>query len=99
MMLRTLQAAADNQDSQATLHWHTLQQKGIPVGYDEFAARWDSQEPNDQILHKLVDRFDSAGIVLKTNNGEPQQNVGSKEKEGEVARMAKRATHKHRKFD
>lgn len=93
VLLRTLQSAADNQNSEATLHWRTLQQKGVPVDYDAFAARWDSQEPDDQILHKLVDRFDATGLVLKTNNGEePARGPSGKERESEVSRMAKRAT-------
>lgn len=99
-MLRTLQSAADNQNSEATLHWHTLQQKGIPIDYDAFAARWDSQDANDQILHNLVDRFDGTGIVLKTNNGqEPARGPAGKESENGISRMAKRALHKKRKFD
>ena len=65
-----MQAAANNKHTQAPLTWQALQNQGVPVGYDEFAARWDSQEPNDQILHKLVDRFDSHGLVIKTKEKE-----------------------------
>ena len=89
MMLRTLQAAANNQKSQAPLTWQALQNQGVPIGYDEFAARWDSQDPNDQILHKLVDRFDGHGLVIKTKE---KDMPGQTDKKGEVEKMAKRAT-------
>lgn len=92
--LRTLQSAANNQHSSAPMTWRALQSQGISIDYDAFAARWES----DPILKQLVDRFDANGLVIKTNNGEdPQQHTGHKE--NELARMAKRAAHKHRQFD
>ena len=84
-----MQAAANHKRTQAPLTWQALQNQGVPVGYAEFAARWDSQDPNDQILHKLVDRFDSHGLVIKTKEKEMPAHS---QKTGEVEKMAKRAT-------
>ncbi len=64
---------------------------GVPISYDAFAARWDSPEEGP-VLQKLVDKFDGNGLTLKTQESEPMQGQGSDEAEGEVARMAKRAT-------
>jgi hypothetical protein len=94
MTLRALQSAADNQNSEAPMTWTALNHAGQTMGapmidYDRFAARWES----DPILKKLVDRFDGAGLVIKTNNGEDPQRTSHKEKEhSAVSQMAKRAT-------
>lgn len=69
---------------------------GIPVRYDQFAARWDSEDEGP-ILKQLVDKFDGHGLTVKTNQGNELPHSGNKE--GEVSRMAKRASHKKRKFD
>ena len=93
MTLRALQAAADNQNSEAPMTWTALNRAasnyGAPaIDYDRFAARWET----DPILKKLVDRFDGTGLVIKTNEKEPSTQTSHKEKE--VSRMAKRATRK-----
>ena len=96
MALRFLQANDSNPDSpsEGTHTWRELQQKlrsaGLNIQYDTFKARWDSQDPNDAILHDLVDRFDGHGVVLKTNN--PQLAQGDKSKKSSIDTMAKRAT-------
>jgi hypothetical protein len=59
---------------------------GIPVGYDEFAARWET----DPMLKKLVDRFDGQKLVLKTQASEPPP-VQKPEDTGEVGKMAMNA--------
>jgi hypothetical protein len=62
---------------------------GAPsIDYDRFAARWET----DPVLKQLVDRFDGSGLVIKTNEKEP--NMKTSHKEREVSKMAKRATHK-----
>jgi hypothetical protein len=61
---------------------------GAPtIDYDRFAARWDS----DPILQQLVDRFDAAGVVLKTANKENNVSRGQAQP-GQIEKMAKRAT-------
>jgi hypothetical protein len=95
--LRSLQSAADNQNSEAQMTWAALNASndgmGAPdIDYDRFAAQWDA-EGEEGVLHQLVDRFDGHGLVIKTNNGqEPAQQSQHKEREGAVAKMAKRAT-------
>ena len=49
------------------------------------------------MLKKLVDRFDGAGLVIKTNTKD--QVPKSAHKELEMSRMAKRALNKKRRFD
>lgn len=74
--------------------WDALQQMGIPMSYRAFAARWDQEEqlpPEQQVLHKMVDKFDSTGLTLNTSEEEPE--VGnSAGGQSEVEKMAKRAT-------
>ena len=68
---------------------HAAANMGAPhIGYDEFAARWES----DPILKKLVDRFDASGLVIKTNN--KAEKPAHKEPEGIVNRTAKHAARK-----
>ena len=62
---------------------------GVPVSYDAFSARWDSQDEGP-ILKKLVDKFDGVGLTIKTNDKEQLPHSGHKETE--MHRMAKRAT-------
>jgi len=96
MRLRALQAAANRQNTQAPLTWEALQSMGIPVRYDEFAARWEDPQEG-AILKQLVDKFDGHGLTVKTN--EKDQAVKTSHKEREVGKMAKRAMNKPRKFD
>jgi hypothetical protein len=78
------------------LSWLALQNMGIPVSYRAFAARWDSEEPNDQqdveILKNLVDKFDANGITIKSDDGGDSPEVKSDTAPSEVSKMAKRAT-------
>lgn len=99
MTLRALQSAANNKGSQATMTWKALNTSNAGLGspdidYDRFKARWDS----DPELKQLVDRFDGNGVVIKTKDKDPAQ-VGTKHKENEISRMAKRAANKKRQFD
>jgi hypothetical protein len=57
------------------------------IDYDRFAARWET----DPVLKQLVDRFDANGLVIKTNDMSQQSQQG-KEREGDISKMAKRAT-------
>jgi hypothetical protein len=59
------------------------------IDYDRFAARWET----DPILKQLVDRFDANGLVIKTDSMSQKPEQG-KEREGNIARMAKHATKK-----
>ena len=98
MTLRALQSAANNQGSSAPMTWTALSHAGSNFGsptidYDRFAARWEA----DPILKQLVDKFDGNGLVIKTNQHDQVPQGQSKERE--MSRMAKRATHKKRKFD
>lgn len=99
--LRALQASANNQGTTAPLTWKALNNAdtgfGAPsIDYDRFSARWEDPEEGP-LLKQLVDRFDAAGLVIKTNTKDkaPQ----GKHRELEMSRMAKRALHKKRKFD
>ena len=71
--------------------WDALRNMGVPISYDAFAARWDSEDEGP-ILKKLVDKFDGNGLTLKTQESEPEQGQAQTDAEGEVSRMAKRAT-------
>jgi hypothetical protein len=98
MTLRALQSAANNQNTQAPMTWQALSHAGRNFGaptidYDRFAARWET----DPILKALVDKFDGAGLVVKTNEKDKPPRTSHKERE--VSKMAKRATNKNRKFD
>ena len=88
MRLRAVQSSANNQNTTAPLTWDALQNMGIPVRYDEFAARWDDPQEGP-LLKKLVDKFDKHGLTVKTKERELPHTA---HKEREVSRMAKRAT-------
>jgi hypothetical protein len=91
--LFTAQSSGDNLNSTSSLTWDALQQMGIPVSYRAFAARWDQEDqlpPEQQVLHKMVDKFDGTGLTLKTTEEEPE--VGTDSGQSEVEKMAKRAT-------
>jgi hypothetical protein len=83
-----MQSAANNSHQEEIETWDELQKAGIPVDYDRFAARWDS----DPKLKQLVTRFDGRGIVLKTKAKEMP--VGAKAHKDLVGQMAKKATSK-----
>ena len=90
----TAQGAGDNQQTKAPMTWGALQNMGIPISYEAFAARWEEEEqmpPEQQILHNLVVRFDGSGVTVKTQDAKQKPAVGGEE-EGEVSKMAKRAT-------
>ena len=62
---------------------------GVQVNYDAFAARWDSEDEGP-LLKKLVSRFDSSGLTLKTRETElPSKRVDAGK--SKVSKMAKRA--------
>ncbi len=101
MTLRGLQASANNQGSAAPMTWKALsaitRDQGAPfLDYNGFDARWKQEEqlpPEQQILHNLVDRYDGAGLVIKTNNKEqtargPSDENQAKKKIGQMARHA-----------
>ena len=90
MRLWALQSAADNNKSPAPLSWDALRNMGIPVGYDEFAARWDSPQEGE-LLKKLVDRFDSHGLYVKTHQEAENPNISNKAPSDNLASAAKRA--------
>ena len=101
MTLRALQSSADNQGTVAPMTWKALNSVdsglGAPnIDYRSFSARWDA-EGEKGILHQLVSKFDGAGLMVKTHEKDELPRGTSKERE--LTRMAKRATHKHRKFD
>lgn len=89
MRLRVLQSAANNQNTTAQLTWDALKNMGVPVAYDEFAARWDSPEEGP-LLKQFVANFDGHGLTVKTRDNDPAEKTSHKERE--VSKMAKRAT-------
>ena len=91
MRLRALQSAANNQNTTAQLTWDALKNMGVPVAYDEFAARWDSQDEGP-LLKQLVSKFDGGGLTVKTHDRDPIEKTSHKERE--LSKMAKRATRK-----
>lgn len=100
MTLRSLQASANNQGSVAPMTWKALsaitRDQGAPfISYDGFDARWKQEEqlpPEQQPLHNLVDRYDGAGLVIKTNKKEAVRGVSdenpAKKKISQMARHA-----------
>ena len=69
---------------------------GAPsIDYAGFDARYQQEEtlpPEQQLLHSLVDRYDSHGLVIKTQSGaEGEQQQVHKEREGNIAKMARHA--------
>ena len=92
MTLRALQAAANNGNTSPDRRWDAFRNQGIPVSYQEFAARWDA-EGEEGILHQLVDKFDARGLTLKTTNPEDQPEQG-KPGTNDIDQMAKHATNK-----
>ena len=100
VLLRSLQATANNQGSGAPMTWKALssatQDSGAPsIDYAGFNARWAQEEtlpPEEQILHNLVDRFDNQGLVIKTNTQEPgMASPGQEQVKSKISQMAKRA--------
>ena len=83
-----MQSAANKSHEEETETWAELQQAGIPIDYDRFAARWDT----DPQLKQLVARFDGQGIVLKTKAKHPEMSQG--QHKDLVGQMAKSATNK-----
>jgi hypothetical protein len=83
-----MQSAANNSHEEETETWAELQRAGIPIDYDRFAARWDT----DPQLKQLVTRFDGQGIVLKTKAAHPPK--GQHQGKDLVGQMAKSATNK-----
>lgn len=91
----TAQGAGDNQQTKAPMTWGALQNMGIPISYEAFAARWEEEEglpPEQQVLHNLVVRFDGNGVTVKTQDAKQKPEVKGAEDSGVVSQMAKRAT-------
>jgi len=75
--LRGLQSAANNQNAPSPMNWRALNSVGQAYGapaldYERFAAQYDAEDESG-ILHQLVDRFDSNGLVIKTNATKTQE--------------------------
>ena len=64
---------------------------GVPISYDAFAARWDSEDEGP-VLKNLVDKFDGNGLTVKTNDITSKDSVGQDQGKSAVSQMAKRAT-------
>lgn len=69
---------------------------GAPfLDYDGFKYRWDQEQSlpaEEQVLHKLVDRFDGNGLVIKTNKSlGPVQPEGENPAAGKISQMARHA--------
>jgi hypothetical protein len=62
---------------------------GVPISYDSFAARWDS-EKEGPILKKLVQKFDGGGLTLRTKDSQPGKENNTAP--SEVTKMAMSAT-------
>ena len=82
-MLRTLQAAADNQGVGSEITWDALNNAGREYGFSinekSFRSRFEAEEagqiPAD--LHNVVDSYDENKIVLKTNTQLPTANTAT----------------------
>lgn len=62
---------------------------GVPISYDSFAARWDSEQEGP-ILKRLVQKFDGGGLTLRTKDSQPGKETDSGQ--SEVSKMAMSAT-------
>jgi hypothetical protein len=62
---------------------------GVPISYDAFAARWDSEQEGP-ILKQLVRKFDGGGLTLRTKDSQPGQENDTAP--SEVSKMAMSAT-------
>lgn len=75
---------------------NATQDSGAPsIDFNAFNARWQQEEqlpPEDQILHNLVDRFDNAGLVIKTT-AQQQPMVGGPEGEAAKSKISQMARH------
>ena len=86
-----MQAAANNRKCSAEQTWDAVNREGEAYGapyidVDRFMARYES----DPVLQQIVDHYDEAGIVLKTNQNianpvtqheEPESNNASRAKD------------------
>lgn len=83
MSLQSIRASANRNKTVAPLRWSALSSAlatdgGPGVGYQEFAARWN--DPNDKVMQhikaaKIVQKFDSNGIVLNTKQHGDEEEV------------------------
>jgi hypothetical protein len=62
---------------------------GVPISYDAFAARWDSEQEGP-ILKQLVQKFDGGGLTLRTQDSQPGKETDAGQ--SEVSKMAMSAT-------
>lgn len=94
--MQSVLADANFDQQTSALTWRALNslasEQGAPsVDYKRFDARWQ-EEGDGGVLHRLVDRYDGHGLVLKTDKHEQPEVKG--QKGNEVSKMAKRATAK-----
>jgi hypothetical protein len=87
--LRSSQFTAKAKNTTGPLTWDALQNMGVPISYDSFAARWDS-EKEGPILKKLVQKFDGGGLTLRTKDSQPGKENNTAP--SEVSKMAMSAT-------
>lgn len=64
---------------------------GVPISYDAFAARWDSEQEGP-ILKQLVQKFDGGGLTLRTKDAQPGKENDTGDGASEVSKMAMSAT-------
>jgi len=89
--LQSKQSHADNTGTASTVTWAQLQNSGININFGSFQERWKSEDalpPEKQELHKLVDRFDSRGLVIKTSTQADQQSQGQPKQQGSAMKTA-----------
>lgn len=102
--LKSIQFSANKQGSTGPVTWDALnnmnRDEGTPhIDYRGFDARWKQEEqlpPEEQILHNLVDRYDGAGLVLKTDKKELARTKSSGESpvQKKLHQMARHAIEK-----
>ena len=95
LVLRSIQASANNVHSGASLSWESinraLQAYGAPdIDYDRFAKFFDS----NPAIQNIVDNFDHNGVALKTDQSDSmaQQPMNPAQNHNMMAAAAKRAT-------
>ena len=89
--LQSKQSHADNTGTASTVTWAQLQNSGININFGSFQQRWKSEDalpPEKQELHKLVDRFDSRGLVIKTSTQADQPSQGQPKEKGSAMKTA-----------
>lgn len=91
LLIRNLVAQANSKQQPSYLSWAALNGLLQNVGdeqfdYDSFRAQYEENE----MLKKLVYKFDNRGIELKTYGTDPKAQKGGKE-QSSISKMAKSA--------